>query len=85
MGLASTAPHSSQAIFTIHPAGAANHRIRYSDHHIGQGAPFFAKGAAVPASRTIVSKRLDAPYRPGRGNTCMTIKAIGREKLVVIG
>jgi bifunctional non-homologous end joining protein LigD len=62
-----------------------DHRIRYSDHHAGQGAAFFAQAAAIPGIEGIVSKRLDAPYRPGRSGTWLKVKALGREELIVVG
>jgi bifunctional non-homologous end joining protein LigD len=62
-----------------------DHRIRYSGHQAGHGPAFFAKAAAIPGIEGIVSKRLDAPYRPGRGATWLKIKALGREELVVVG
>jgi bifunctional non-homologous end joining protein LigD len=65
--------------------GWPDHRVRYSDHHIGQGPEFFAKAAAIPGIEGIVSKRLDAPYRPGRGTTWLKIKVLGREELIVVG
>lgn len=62
-----------------------DHRIRYSDHHAGHGPVFFANAAAIPGIEGIVSKRLDAPYRPGRGGTWLKVKALGREELIVVG
>ena len=62
-----------------------DHRIRYSDHHVGQGRAFFANAAAIPGIEGIVSKRLDAPYRPGRSATWLKVKALGRGDLIVVG
>jgi len=58
--------------------------VRYSEHHVGHGAEFFAAAAAIPLEG-IVSKRIDAPYRPGRGASWLKVKASQREEFVVIG
>jgi bifunctional non-homologous end joining protein LigD len=58
--------------------------VRYSEHHVGHGAEFFAAAAAVPLEG-IVSKKADAPYRPGRGPAWLKVKASQREEFVVIG
>jgi len=58
--------------------------VRYSEHQIGHGPEFFAAAAAVPLEG-IVSKKADAPYRPGRGPGWLKVKASQREEFVVIG
>jgi bifunctional non-homologous end joining protein LigD len=58
--------------------------LRYSDHVIGQGGRFFAL-ACEQQLEGIVSKRRDAPYRPGRGTTWLKTKCMQRQELVIGG
>jgi bifunctional non-homologous end joining protein LigD len=58
--------------------------VRYSEHHLGDGPEFFAAAAAAHLEG-IISKRLEAPYQPGRGPAWLKTKALGREELVVVG
>ncbi len=58
--------------------------LRYSDHHAGSG-PAFLRQACSYALEGIVSKRRDAPYRPGRGTSWLKVKCRNREEFVVIG
>jgi len=60
-------------------------RLRYSDHHVGQGPAFFAAVRNAPGVEGIISKKADASYRPGRGRIGLKIKAAHREEFVVIG
>ena len=57
--------------------------LRYSDHHAGSG-PAFLRQACNFALEGIVSKRRDAPYRPGRGTAWLKVKCRNREEFVVI-
>jgi bifunctional non-homologous end joining protein LigD len=61
----------------------AHGMLRYSDHQAGQG-PAFLRQACDFALEGIVSKRRDAPYRPGRGTTWLKVKCRNREEFVVI-
>jgi bifunctional non-homologous end joining protein LigD len=58
--------------------------LRYSDHQEGQG-PAVLRQAAGLGLEGIVSKRRDAPYRPGRGGSWLKVKCRYREEVVVIG
>lgn len=58
--------------------------LRYSDHVIGQGGAFFAL-ACERQLEGIVSKRRDAPYRPGRGTSWVKTKCMQRQELVIAG
>jgi bifunctional non-homologous end joining protein LigD len=58
--------------------------VRYSEHQLGDGAKFFAAAAAIPLEG-IVSKKADAPYRPGRGPAWLKVKSSLREEFIVIG
>jgi bifunctional non-homologous end joining protein LigD len=58
--------------------------LRYSDHQTGQG-PAVLRQASILGLEGIVSKRRDAPYRPGRGASWLKIKCRNREEIVVIG
>ena len=58
--------------------------LRYSDHQVGQG-PAVLREASSLGLEGIVSKRRDAPYRPGRGAGWLKVKCRNREEIVVIG
>jgi len=58
--------------------------LRYSDHQAGQG-PAVLRQASSLGLEGIVSKRRDAPYRPGRGGAWLKVKCRNREEIVVIG
>jgi bifunctional non-homologous end joining protein LigD len=58
--------------------------LRYSDHQTGQG-PAVLRQASSLGLEGIVSKRCDAPYRPGRGGAWLKVKCRNREEIVVIG
>ena len=58
--------------------------IRYSDHQIGLG-PAFHRHACALGLEGIVSKRLDAAYRPGQGGRWLKTKCLNREEFVVVG
>src|SRR6516162_2695370 len=58
--------------------------LRYSDHQEGQG-PAVLRQASTLGVEGIVSKRRDAPYRPGRGAGWLKVKCRNREEVVVIG
>ncbi|MEA2758462.1 MAG: bifunctional non-ous end joining protein LigD [Methylobacteriaceae bacterium] len=62
------------------PAG-----LQYSDHVVGRGAAFIAQACRLKAEG-IVSKRVDAPYRPGdRSGAWLKAKCLNREEFIVIG
>ena len=42
-------------------------RLRYSEHHIGRGPEFFVAVKNMGGVEGIVSKKVNAPYRAGRG------------------
>jgi bifunctional non-homologous end joining protein LigD len=59
-------------------------RIRYSDHVIGNGGRMFEEACRL-GLEGIVSKRRDAPYTPGRGDTWVKTKCVLRQELVIAG
>jgi bifunctional non-homologous end joining protein LigD len=61
------------------PAG-----IRYSDHHIGDGARVL-QAACTAKAEGIVSKRIDAPYMPGNRGLWQKAKCLNREEFVIVG
>lgn len=67
-------------VITSHPLL----RIQYSDHMTGDG-PEIYRHACQMGLEGIVSKRLDAPYRSGRGNQWLKSKCADDEEFVVIG
>ncbi len=58
--------------------------LRYSDHQAGQG-PAVLRQASSLRLEGIVSKRREAPYRPGRGTHWLKIKCRNRDEFVVVG
>jgi DNA ligase D-like protein (predicted ligase) len=58
--------------------------IEYSGHIVGQGARFHAEACRL-GLEGIVSKRLDAPYRPGDRGLWRKTKCVNREEFVVVG
>ena len=64
--------------------GAKPGVIRYSDHVIGNGKPFYEL-ACKTGLEGIVSKRRDKPYLPGRSANWQKTKCVLRQELVIGG
>ena len=64
-----------------HPEGAV---LQYSDHVVGNGAAFFAQACRY-GLEGIISKRKDAPYRPGRSRDWLKVKCLAVRDFVVGG
>lgn len=65
-------------------AGAAEDRIRYTDHQDARGPEFFQQACSL-ALEGIVSKQRDAPYVAGRSRLWLKVKCANREEFVIIG
>jgi bifunctional non-homologous end joining protein LigD len=65
-------------------ASPASDRIAFSAHIEGRGQDVFAKACEM-SLEGIVSKRRDAPYRPGRGEDWLKTKCSARQELVLGG
>jgi bifunctional non-homologous end joining protein LigD len=65
-------------------AGARAPRIHYAEHVVGNG-PAFLKQACAHKLEGIVSKRRDAPYRPGRSDAWRKTKCVGNQEFVIGG
>jgi bifunctional non-homologous end joining protein LigD len=78
-----TLENRKAALTDIIPPDAAG-ILRYSDHQEGQG-PAVLRQASGLGLEGIVSKRRDAPYRPGRGGSWLKVKCRNRQEVVVIG
>ncbi|MBE0416793.1 MAG: ATP-dependent DNA ligase [Coriobacteriia bacterium] len=63
---------------------AGGSRIRYAEHVAGDGAEFLAASCSL-ALEGAVSKRADAPYRPGRTAEWRKTKCRARQEFVVGG
>jgi len=63
---------------------ADDHRLRYSDHQLGRGPEIFASASRL-GLEGIVSKRRDAPYRPGRTAAWLKAKCVTTEDVIVAG
>ncbi len=62
----------------------ATGRLRFSEH-LSSDAARVAEEACAIGLEGIVCKRLDAPYRPGRGGDWLKVKCRDREEFVVLG
>jgi bifunctional non-homologous end joining protein LigD len=58
--------------------------LRLSEHVVGQGAAFFAEACKL-GLEGIISKRRDAPYKPGRGGDWLKVKCKKQQEFVVGG
>jgi bifunctional non-homologous end joining protein LigD len=58
--------------------------IRYSEHVTGDGARMFEQACRLRLEG-IVSKRRDAPYKPGRADTWVKTKCVLRQEFVIGG
>jgi DNA ligase D-like protein (predicted ligase) len=59
--------------------------LQYSDHVVGNGPAFFRQACKLGAEG-IMSKRADAPYRPGdRSGSWLKTKCLNREEFIVVG
>jgi bifunctional non-homologous end joining protein LigD len=65
-------------------SGASEARLRLSGHVIGSGPDFFQRACEL-GLEGIVSKRIRAPYRSGRGRDWLKSKCLRRQELVVGG
>ena len=59
-------------------------RIRYSDHVDGSGGAFLDEACRL-GLEGIISKRRDAPYRPGRSPDWLKTKCVQRQEFVIGG
>jgi bifunctional non-homologous end joining protein LigD len=59
-------------------------RLRYTDHVEGPGDEIFARACRLGAEG-MISKRADAPYRPGRGRDWLKVKCVQRQEVVIGG
>lgn len=67
----------------LHKSRAAK-SLRYSGHVLGQGAELLAQ-ACAQGLEGIVSKRADAPYRPGRQKSWLKAKCLARQEFIIVG
>lgn len=58
--------------------------LRYSDHLVGDGVKMLTEACKL-GLEGIVSKRLDAPYRSGRGEIWRKTKCYSTDEFVVVG
>jgi bifunctional non-homologous end joining protein LigD len=62
----------------------SNPRVHFSRHLESSGEDFFRAACKLHAEG-IVSKKLDEPYRPGKGRDWLKTKCLGRQEFVVGG
>lgn len=58
--------------------------VRYSEHVIGNGAPFFRQACTL-SLEGVISKRVDAPYESRRSRNWVKTKCLQRQEFVVGG
>jgi bifunctional non-homologous end joining protein LigD len=58
--------------------------VRYSDHVAGRGRETFDEACRLQLEG-IISKRRDAPYKAGRGDTWVKTKCVRRQEFVIGG
>ena len=58
--------------------------VQYSDHVIGDGPAFFEQAEKL-SLEGIVSKRVNAPYRPGKTRSWLKTKITKEENFLVVG
>ncbi len=58
--------------------------LRFSEH-LGEDGPKMFEHACRLGLEGIVSKRLDLPYRPGRGEHWLKVKGVLRQELIILG
>lgn len=58
--------------------------LRYSEHLLGDGQNIFEQACRL-GTEGIISKRLDRPYRSGRGRDWLKIKCLAGEEFVIVG
>lgn len=71
-----------QKLAALLPAGEP--RIQFADHVIGAGEKLF-DAMCAEGLEGIVSKRVDAPYRAGRGKAWLKVKCTHRQEFVIVG
>jgi bifunctional non-homologous end joining protein LigD len=62
----------------------AGRPVRFVDHQLGKG-PLFYQHACRMKLEGIVSKRIDAPYKPGDRGLWVKTKCLNREEFVIVG
>lgn len=70
-------------LWKVLPEGAKR-SVRLSEHVRGQGQDFFRRACELEAEG-IISKRAEAPYRPGRGRDWLKVKCTQRQEFVIVG
>lgn len=72
------------ALKRLLPRRAKHRAVRYSDHVKGHGDSLLSQACQL-GLEGIVSKRLDQPYRSGRGNIWLKAKCINTDEFVILG
>jgi bifunctional non-homologous end joining protein LigD len=75
---------SLQRLLSFNPKARSAGALRYSEHWIGQGARLFNKACEM-GLEGIISKRVEAPYRSGRGQDWLKVKCSKNQEFVIGG
>jgi bifunctional non-homologous end joining protein LigD len=73
-----------QRLLSFNPKAQSAGALRYSEHWIGQGTRLFNKACEM-GLEGIISKRVDASYRSGRGQDWLKVKCSKNQEFVIGG
>jgi bifunctional non-homologous end joining protein LigD len=73
-----------EALLRLVGQPTARARIRYSEHVVGEGPRMFEESCRLRLEG-IISKRRDAPYKPGRSDAWLKTKCVRRQEFVIGG
>lgn len=73
-----------EALLRLVGRPTARARIHYSEHVVGAGPRMFEESCRL-GLEGIISKRRDAPYKPGRADTWLKTKCVRRQEFVIGG
>jgi bifunctional non-homologous end joining protein LigD len=75
---------SLQRLLSFNPKAKSGGALRYSEHWIGQGVKLFNQACEM-GLEGIISKRVDSPYRSGRGQDWLKVKCSKNQEFVIGG
>lgn len=73
-----------KALLEVLTGGVDDAVVRYSAHVEGNGPAFFTQACGL-GLEGIISKRREAPYRPGRGREWLKVKCLQEQEFVITG
>jgi bifunctional non-homologous end joining protein LigD len=73
-----------QRLLTARTTNHGNGAVRFSEHWLGRGKKLYKKACEM-GLEGIVAKRIDEPYRSGRGQSWLKIKCLKSQEFVIGG